>query len=336
MSATTRVGRQAEEIREALRCWLPGGERLTGVVPLATGHSNQTFILEGLDRVLRLPPPGQGLLPRYDLAAEHAVLASLHATQGAPPVPRVRELCLDLTVLGAPFFIMDRAPGSAFEHPEVPIWLRDGAPSVRDDVCRQWLAAISAVHNLPPAILAMEPLDASADAAQWLLAARRVDAPVELLSLLESLVVNPPPPSGPPAPMHGDPHVANCLWQEGHLTALVDWELAMVGDPLSDLGWMAAYFADEPFGPITAGFDLPGWWTRSHLIDEWEKATGRSADGIRRHEILAMAKISTVFASGAHLVGTGQSADARYVTWSEWLPSYLQLVALRAAQPDRL
>ncbi|MCL4421697.1 MAG: phosphotransferase family protein [Actinobacteria bacterium] len=324
------------DILEGMRGWLPQGEQITGIRQLSTGHSNQTFLLEGLGRILRLPPPGDGLLPRHDVAHEHGVLAVVGKESAGPPVPAVFELCVDTSVIGAPFFVMEQVRGSAFEHPQVPQWLVDGPAELRNSICRQWLDAVVASHRIAPTTIAMDPVDPLSDAASWCALARRVSAPKELFALFECLEANPPPPSGPPTLVHGDPHVANCLWDGGQLTALVDWELAMVGDPLSDLGWMAAYFADEPFMPPTAGFDLPGWWSRSRLIEEWEKATGRSAHGVRRYEVLAMAKIATVFASGMHLIATGQSEDPRFHTWAQWLPHYLQLAEYRSTQPDRL
>jgi aminoglycoside phosphotransferase (APT) family kinase protein len=324
------------ELTDVLREWLPGGDRLEAVVRLGVGHSNQTYLLQGLDRILRLPPSGPGVLPTYDMGREHAVLAALHGTPGAPPVPQVYELCTDPDVLGAPFFVMERAPGDTFEHPEVPAWLADGSPETRRHTCEQWLHAIAALHCLPATALPLDPVSPLSDAMGWLITAEKVGAPPHLVELLDGLVNDPPPQSGAPTPVHGDPHLANCLWRDGKLTSLIDWELAFVGDPLADLGWMAAYFADEPFVPPTAGFDLPGWFSRTDLINDWEQATGRSADGVRRHETLAMAKIATIFATGARLLETGASNDPRLATWAEWLPGYLALIEYRASQPDRL
>src|SRR5262245_11606971 len=108
------MARDLEQMTQALRRWLSGGEAITRIVPLSTGHSNETYLLEGVDRILRMPPSEEGLLPPYDMAAQHAILKAVGAHSGGPPVPNVFELCRDATVLGDPFFLMERLNGEAF------------------------------------------------------------------------------------------------------------------------------------------------------------------------------------------------------------------------------
>ena len=126
-----------------------------------------------------------------------------------PPVPKVYELCTDGALIGDPFFIMECLAGEAFEY-----------------VTPDWLKALPA-----PARTVVE------EAQHWLDVARGAEAPVELVSVLEDLVNNPPRACGPPCPIHGDPKHGNTLWnREGRMLALLDWEMAGVSDPLLDLG----------------------------------------------------------------------------------------------------
>ena len=72
---------------EALRQRIDGGERITAVRPLTAGHSNQTYLLEGLDRVLQAEPRGPALMRTYDVARLHAIYTGVGRQAGGPPVP---------------------------------------------------------------------------------------------------------------------------------------------------------------------------------------------------------------------------------------------------------
>lgn len=324
------MSRDLDLMTTQLRAWLPDGRHLTSIVALSTGHSNETYLLEGCDAVLRMPPSEVGLLPPYDMTAQYALLDRVSQVVGGPPVPRVRALCEDPTVLGDPFFVMDRAPGESFDHPQVPSWLLAATPEVRGEMCRQWLAAVVAVSTIPVQEMVGVPVRLPAEeAAHWAAVAREVDAPEALLVLLDDLVRHPPASSGALTAVHGDTRHANCLWSGGRLTAFVDWELAQVGDPMLDLGNVLAYFPDGLTPAITAGFDLDGWWDRKQVIEAWELGTGRDAVDAARWEGLAMSRLAAILAVGAHLFDTGQATDLRFQTWRDTLPLYLQLIEVR-------
>src|SRR3712207_451064 len=138
----------ADELLDRLRAHVDGGERITGIRPLSFGHSNRTYLLEGLDRVLRMPPAGRGLLPPYDIAHQPRVLAGVGAQPGAPPAPAVYDLCTDASVVGAPFFVMERRDGESTDW-KAPAWLLDGGPALRGRLSELWIDAVCAIHALP-------------------------------------------------------------------------------------------------------------------------------------------------------------------------------------------
>jgi aminoglycoside phosphotransferase (APT) family kinase protein len=308
---------------------LRGGAAITGVVPLSIGHSNETYLIEGLDRILRMPPCEEGLLPPYDMARQHAVLAAVGASTDGPPVPRVFELCTNPSVLGDPFFIMERVPGEAFEY-ELPEWLGAAPAELASRMCAQWMAAVAAVHRFPAARMPTPSLTVAEEAAHWRDVAAEADAPPALLDLLDDLVRRPPATSGPPTSVHGDPKPANCLWDRGRLVALLDWEMAHVGEPLTDLGYLSSFYALHQEATATAGFDLPGWWSHSQVISAWEQATGRVACDITRYEVLGMGKICAIIGLGYHLFRTGQASDPRFAAWGDVLPGYVDLARRHA------
>ncbi|HZV09935.1 MAG TPA: hypothetical protein VFF94_09255, partial [Novosphingobium sp.] len=61
------MARDTDQLARALRGWLPRGSAITGVKTLSAGHSNETYLIEGLGEILRLPPSEEGLLPPYDM-----------------------------------------------------------------------------------------------------------------------------------------------------------------------------------------------------------------------------------------------------------------------------
>lgn len=323
--------RDLNELRNALRNAIEGGDRITGIRPLEAGHSNETYVLEGIGRILRMPPATASLVGDYDMARQHRIYAAVGRIEQAPPVPCVYELCEDETVIGAPFYVMELCRGDSTEwHPQE--WLKFGGALTQHRVCAQWLSAVAAVHAMPAEIIGDKPSTPCDEAMHWLDLALRSDAPAQLRELLEDLGDNPAPASGSPTCVHGDAKFANFLWDRGKLVALLDWEMAHVGDPLGDLGYIISML---PADPGEAGHPffayLPGWWSRQEVVAAWEAATGRSAAGVARHEILNMAKIATLFARGVHLHRTGQSMDPRFGRWVRALPIFLEHIERRAA-----
>jgi aminoglycoside phosphotransferase (APT) family kinase protein len=301
------------------------GDRLRAVLPLSTGHSNETYLLDGLELVLRMPPAGEGLLPPYDVARQFRIMTAIASVPGGPPVPRLVELCEDAEVLGDPFFLMERLPGEAFETNELPDWFLDADPETRETMCGQWVDAVAAVHTMPASTYGEPARSAVAEATYWLeLAANSGND--EVANLLEALIREPLPSSGPPAPEHGDAKNANCLWHDRRLMALLDWELCGVGEPLWDLGYMMFFF--QP------GIEqVPGWWHRERVIARWEEQTGRSARGLERYEALAAAKIAAILSRGVYVYKAGILRDPRFLFWEMALP---QIVGMTRAAADRI
>jgi len=314
---------------EALRHRIDGGERITAVRPLTAGHSNQTYLLEGLDRVLQAEPRGPALMRTYDVARLHAIYTGVGRQAGGPPVPAVFDLVADTSVIGTRFLVMERCRGDSTEwHP--PAWMQEGGAPRQDRVCQQWIGAVAELHALPASTVGDAARTPADQAVHWLEAARWAAAPRRLLDLLDHLATDPPGVSGPPACVHGDAKLANFLWDEGELVALLDWEMAHVGDPLYDLGYMLSLMplpGQAGFPPYMA---LPGWWTREQVIDEWERRTGRSAEDVGRYELLGMATIAALFARGVQMFQTGESAGPRLERWQRTLPWYLDAIDARA------
>lgn len=326
------MARDLDRMLGALRDYLGAGAALTAIVPLSTGHSNETYLLTGIERILRMPPSEEGLLPPYDMARQHAVLAAMAAAADGPPVPAVFELCVDPTVIGDPFFVMEKLAGEAFEY-TVPAWLAAAPASLPDAMCRQWIGAVTAVHRLPATDMpaaARSPVD---EARHWLGVAEGAAAPAPLLEVLRDLVAAPPRPSGPVTPVHGDPKHGNCLWRhDGTLLALLDWEMAGVGEPMTDLGYIAHFHDQGEVRLASAGYELDGWWSKAQMVAAWEAATGRQARDLARYEALAVGKIAAIIALGYHLFASGRTRDPRFEAWQSVIPAYVGMAVRLAAR----
>lgn len=324
------MARDLDRMTRGLRGWLCDGAQITRIVALSTGHSNETYLVEGLDRILRMPPSEEGLLPPYDMAQQHAILDAVGQGASGPPVPRVYELCTDADVIGDAFFLMQRFDGEAFDH-VAPDWMKRADPDTVASMCSQWAGAVYALHGLPAALMPPGSRSIEQEIRHWRDVAVQAESEPGLIELLEDLLKHPPAASGPMTPVHGDPKQGNCLWRGPKLQALLDWEMAGVGEPLTDLGYMLQFYDQGEVSFANAGFELAGWWSRARVIDQWQRATGRTARDIRRYEALALCKVTAIIALGFHLSRSGRSTDPRFASWGAVVPLYLDLARRRVA-----
>lgn len=323
------MARDTDQLAAGLRDYLPRGSGITGVTTLSAGHSNETYLVDGIGEVLRMPPSEEGLLPPYDMARQHAVLSAVANSAPGVPLPPVLELCTDPSVLGDEFFLMGQVPGEAFEY-AVPDWLAADPDAGAESVCRQWFDALLALHNMPAGAMPQGERTVQQEAQHWLDVARGAESMPVLVDILEDLAKRPPRTSGAPTPVHGDPKHGNCLWHDGRLTALLDWEMAQISEPLLDLGYVLMFHDQGEASLADAGFALPGWWSADRMIAEWEKGTGRTAIDVARYAVLGQAKVAAIISVGAYLFNSGRIADPRFQAFAGVLPAYVALLEKRA------
>lgn len=323
------MARNTRQLAASLRGWLDRGERITGVKALSAGHSNETYYVEGLDEILRMPPSEEGLLPPYDMKRQHDVMSAVAANAPRVPMPEIKELCTDPSILGDEFFLMRAVPGEAFEY-AVPDWLAASPVDGADSLCHQWFDAVGAVHAMPVEAMPPGGRSVAEEIRYWLDVSRGAEAMPDLIGVLESLDAQPPRTTGPETPVHGDPKHGNCLWHQGRMTALLDWEMAQIGEPMFDLGYQLMFHDQGEASLGDAGFDLPGWWPWERMVEEWEKRIGRTAIDTMRYAVIAQAKVSAIISVGAHLFRTGRIKDPRFEGFTTVLPAYVSLLVKRA------
>jgi aminoglycoside phosphotransferase (APT) family kinase protein len=237
--------------------------------------------------VLR-PERPDGILAPYDVARQFRVMRALAGT--SVPVPAVAWYEPDAAVLGAPFFIMERLRGET-----LPLFWY--GHSARLDIAAEALARVHAVdweaaelEFLLPAEFSGSPLDA--ELAGWRARAERLRiarAPL-LIELGEWLRANEPADSRL-ALLHGDPNPGNYLFRGDQVVAVLDWEVAAIGDPRSDLGFYAALHT--VFG------GMPGPTGETLLSAAYARVTGAELRNLEYYEATGLYRMAVVMAGWA-------------------------------------
>ncbi|MFJ9100837.1 phosphotransferase family protein [Streptomyces sp. NPDC102405] len=287
---------------------------------LQGGRSNLTYeVTDGTHRwVLRRPPLGVLTPTAHDMDREYRVVAALGGT--GVPVARAVLSCRDPEVIGAPFCVVDFVEGTV---------LRDGddAAVLPPDEARQ------AADALVDALVALHSVDASDVGlddfgrpdgylerqvrrwrGQWeKVATRSLPDVDELHGRLARAV----PVSGAPAIVHGDYRLDNTILAPdgfGRIAAIVDWEMATLGDPLADLGMLLMYW-DPTCEPVLGARHVPtanpGFPTGPELAARYAEKSGHDTDALPYYQALGCFKLA-VIAEGIHArylagrtVGTG-------------------------------
>jgi aminoglycoside phosphotransferase (APT) family kinase protein len=282
------------------------------------GHSNETFFVRygNDDLVLRRPPGGAFLPTAHDVGREYRVLHALDAT--TVRAPRTVLACDDESVIGAPFYLMERVDGVVIRA-ELPESFGEAA---RTAMGHEMIDALVDLHAVDVDDCDLGDFGKKEGYLERQL--RRWSGQLELtlpltrpLADLESLAewLRDNRPISPPATLvHGDYKLDNVMFAArapARLVAILDWEMSTLGDPLADLGWMATFWLEEDEGGDDVFADLnrvtrqPGFPSRAELISRYESATHRDASALDWYRALAIWKLAILLEGSyaRHLAG---------------------------------
>ena len=272
------------------------------------------------------------MLPPYDMHRQHDILADVAAHITDVPVPSVHGWSEDPTYLGRPFYLLEMLEGESFEL-QAPTWLTDATPEFRRALSEQWISAVARVSKMAPLETLGEVKNPLEPYERWReMTARDTGIATDskplgqsLLGLYDELFAHGLPATGAPTAVHGDPKIANTMWKDGNLTALLDWELAYNGEPLADLAYMLLWLPADPslneMGlPGFDFFSLPGMLTRAEAIATWERVSGRLAVELGWYELAEELKTATIVLHGVAAFESGENSDERLAFWPLVIP----------------
>ena len=334
----------------AVTAWLdahrPG--LLTGAPAAALvpgGRSNLTYVLDdGVRRlVLRRPPLGHVLATAHDMAREHRVLSALHGT--VVPVPEPLAYCADESVTGAPFYVMAYVDGAVLRRPEDVAPLPDDG---RRRLIEVMMDVLADLHAVKPAAVGLADFGrpqgfVARQVQRWgrqLDASRSRDLPgvEELRAGLESSV----PRGGDGTVVHGDYRLDNLVVagpgepDAFAVRAVLDWEMATLGEPLADLGLLVAYWDglgtrnDSVVASIGPAAGLP---PAAELVARYAARSGRDVSPLPWYVAFGFFKIAVILEGIHYRYVQGQTVGAGFDRVGGIVPGLVQdgLAALRAS-----
>jgi aminoglycoside phosphotransferase (APT) family kinase protein len=307
-------------VRRPLEAFLDArglGEGPLEADPVGEGHSNVTYAIRRGDEVWVLRRPPRPPLPpsAHDVLREARLLTAVQ--DAAVRTPRVLATCDDPSVIGAPFYVMERIEGDVLTA-ELPAALDDEASRAR--IGEELVDALVEIHAVDWQACGLEGygkpsgyLDRQLRRFGGLWEHNRTrELPV--LDRVTAWLGESKPDSTEATIVHGDYRLGNTMFAPSapaRLVAIFDWELATIGDPLADVGYLVATWAqpgDEEHTLFALGAVTrrPGFPTREQLIARYEQRSGRSMSDVRWYTTLALWK-SAVFLEGSYkrrLAGT--------------------------------
>lgn len=281
--------------------------------PSATGFSSDTLMFDaewsdnGTQRarlVARLQPTGFTVFPTYDIAAQYRVMQAVGDTD--VPVPRVRWLEEDSSVLGVPFCVMDRVEGRVpTDNPPYHTggWFPDLAPGERTALWWSGFDAMARVHRLDWRRLGIDFLAKSGPGSPLAQQLHEYDTYIEwgmdphrhpLLARAQRWLRAHQPADEVVGLCWGDARLGNQIFDATRCVAVLDWEMARLGDPVQDLAWWVAL--DRCFSEGLGVERLPGLPDRGATIARWESLLGRAARHFEYYEVLALYKFAAIMA----------------------------------------
>ncbi len=289
------------------------------------GHSNLTYLVRfgGHEMVLRRAPRGVDVKTAHDMRREFDVLSALAPLYSK--APKALAYCADAGVIGAPFYLMERVRGPilrAFEPPpgvDLPpekmralsLALVDGLAELHElDVSSGPLAALGR-----PEGYAVRQVSGWSD--RWRRA--KTEEVPDLDAAAAWLAAN-VPPAGRPALLHNDYKYDNLVLDAEHPTrivAVLDWEMATLGDAVLDLGTTLGYWIDpgdaEQFRQLPFGATLiPGNLTRAEVAARWAERTGRDASAVLFAYVYGLFKIAVIAQQIYRRFALGHTQDPRF------------------------
>lgn len=313
---------------------------------LGDGHSNVTYLLRRGDERLVLRRPPRGPLPpsAHDVLREARLLRALEPL--ALPVPAVLAVCEDETVIGAPFYVMPFIEGHVLSD-TLPPGFGDNSPQRIGEELVDTLVHLHAIDFEAAGLGEFGRSDGYLERQLKRfngLLALNATRPLPNLERVGQWLAENLPESPATTLVHGDYRLGNVMFSpsEPRLVAVLDWEMATIGDPLADVGYMTAMWsqADDPPNPVgdlSLVTRLPGFPRGDALAQQYTEATGHSLDTLRWYQTLAIWKAAIFLEGSFKRYRAGTTIDPYFAGLSEGVESLGRLAREHTnlrARPD--
>jgi aminoglycoside phosphotransferase (APT) family kinase protein len=324
--APIRAGEEidARALGEFLRGKIEGADSGVSIEQFPGGHSNLTYLVRagGREYVLRRPPLGPVAPKAHDMGREFRVLQAVHPW--FPPAPKVFLLCEDASVMGATFFLMERRHGVVMRRDIPAGFARD--PEFPRKTSEGFIDCMAHLHSIDierHGLTALGRPDGFLDRQVRGWTERWQRAKTEEIPGIDGLLVwlaGNIPESPRPTLVHNDFKLDNIMLDAhdpGRVEAVLDWEMATVGDPLVDLGCTLCYWteAGDPAmrGGVLSGITAqPGWLTRSALVRRYAEKTACDVSRLGYYEVFGLFKLGVILQQIYYRYHRGQTRDERF------------------------
>ncbi len=327
---TAKPVREGEEldlrrIENYLKDAIPGLAGEISITQFPSGHSNLTYLITSGDRefVLRRPPFGRKVRTAHDMGREYRVLKALRPY--FPYCPEAFAYTEDETVIGCPFYVMERLKG-IIPRKELPQGMALSKEEARI-LCERLIDVFVELHNVNYRDTALTELGrpegyVSRQVEGWskrYRGARTPDAPdceAVMAWLQERMSVTPPAP----AVIHNDYRFDNIVLAPDdplRIIGVLDWEMATIGDPLMDLGGALAYWinSDDPEEMQSIRLiptHLDGMMTRGEVIGTYCAKMGLSEGNIDFYYTFGLFRLAVIAQQIYYRFYHGQTKDKRF------------------------
>jgi aminoglycoside phosphotransferase (APT) family kinase protein len=288
---------------------------------IAGGKSNLTYEVDDgrSSWVVRRPPLGHVLATAHDMAREHTVMTALRDTD--VPVPETYALCVDPDVLGAPFYVMQKVDGTPYR---LASQLEPLGPARTATISNRMVDTLAALHRVDPESVGLadfgrpdgflvrqvrrwkKQLDASHS--------RELAGAAELHALLENHL----PDQSAAGVVHGDFRLDNLLVDDhDQVAAVIDWEMATLGDPLTDVALLLVYqgLADLDVGDVVADASTaPGFATNEEMLARYAEQSDRDLSAMGFYLGLGYFKLAVILEGIYYRFTHGQTVGKGFDT----------------------
>jgi len=342
MSETADI-RKGEELNipqlaEYLHLQLSGSGQID-ISQFPAGSSNLTYLVKigAEEYVLRRPPFGNQVKTAHDMNREFQVLSKLSKVY--PPAPKPLLFCADENIIGSEFYLMERRRGLIIRGKAPPELV--GSPELQKRVCESFIDNLALLHSLDYEKAGLGNLGKPEGYVRRQVEGwtgryfnAKTDEWPELENAIEWLGKNIPPESGA-ALIHNDYKFDNVMLDPANLTqitAVLDWEMVTVGDPLMDLGTTLGYWMsgevppsmlEMPFNPRVLMENI----SRRELVERYAEKSGRDISNLLFYYVFGTFKIAVIAQQIYARYKKGFTKDERFAAFNVFVAALGKIAA---------